>query len=88
MNIKVLKLSKDMADTKLSKINWHEYIHKANEEKSEIASLLVDNEKLLVYAEKELNKARTSLPDIVCVSNDDMDPKNIILIFKEGPSQS
>lgn len=34
--------------------------------------------KLLVYAEKELNKARTSLPDIMCVSNEDMDPKNIM----------
>ena len=44
-------------EAELSKINWHEYIQKANEEKSEIASLLVDNEKLLNYAEKELNKA-------------------------------
>lgn len=29
----------------LSKINWHEYIRKANEEKSVIAPLLVDIEK-------------------------------------------
>ena len=35
-------------EPELSKINWHEYIHKANEEKSEIAALLVDNEKLLI----------------------------------------
>ena len=65
-------------EPELSKINWHEYIRKANEEKSEIASLLADNEKLLIYAEKELNKARTSLPDIICVSDEDMDPKNIM----------
>ncbi|MBD5486999.1 MAG: aminoglycoside phosphotransferase family protein [Lachnospiraceae bacterium] len=65
-------------EPELSKINWHEYIHKANEERSEIASLLVDNEELLIYAEKELNKARTSLPDIICVSDEDMDPKNIM----------
>ncbi|MCM1245838.1 MAG: GNAT family N-acetyltransferase [Roseburia sp.] len=65
-------------EPELSKIDWHEYIQKANDEKSEIAPLLVDNEKLFVYAEKELNKARTSLPDILCVSNEDMDPKNIM----------
>lgn len=65
-------------EPELSEINWREYIHKANEEKSEIAALLADNEKLLVYAEKELNKARTSLPDIICVSDEDMDPKNIM----------
>lgn len=62
----------------LSKINWHEYTLKANEEKNEIAALLADNEKLLIYAEKELNQARASLPDIICVSNEDLDPKNIM----------
>lgn len=65
-------------EPELSKINWQEYIHKANEEKSEIASLLADNEKLLLYAQEELNRARTSLPDIICVSDEDMDPKNIM----------
>ena len=43
-----------------------------------IAALLTDNERLLVYAEKELNQARTFLPDVICVSNEDMDPKNIM----------
>lgn len=65
-------------EPELSKINWHEYIQKAKEEKSEIASLLADNEKLLIYAEKELNQARISLPDIICVSDEDMDPKNVM----------
>ncbi len=65
-------------EAELSKINKHEYIHKTNEEKNETASLLTDNEKLLIYAEKELNQARASLPDIICVSNEDMDPKNIM----------
>ena len=65
-------------EPELSKINWHEYTLKANEEKNEIADLLADNEKLLIYAEKELNQARGSLPDIICVSNEDMDPKNIM----------
>ncbi len=62
----------------LSKIDWPGYVHRANEEKSEIASLLADSEQLLIYAEKELNRARNSLPDIKCVSNEDMDPKNIM----------
>ena len=62
----------------LSKINWQEYVQKATEENSEIASLLAENEQLLYYAEAELNKARASLPDIMCVSNEDMDPKNIM----------
>lgn len=65
-------------EPELSKINWHEYVQKANDQKSEIASLLADNVQLLIYAEKELNKARASLPDIMCVSNEDMDPKNIM----------
>lgn len=61
-----------------SEIDWHEYVLRAKEEKSEIASLLADNEKLLSYAEQELNRARASLPDILCVSDEDMDPKNMM----------
>jgi len=65
-------------EPELSKINWQEYVHKANDEKSEIASILAGNIHLLIYAGKELNIARASLPDIMCVSDEDMDPKNII----------
>ena len=65
-------------EPEFSKINWHEYAQKAQDEKSEIASLLADNLQLLIYAEKELNQARASLPDIMCISNEDMDPKNIM----------
>lgn len=65
-------------EPEFSKINWHEYAQKAQDEKSEIASLLADNLQLLIYAEKELNQARASLPDILCISNEDMDPKNIM----------
>ncbi len=65
-------------EPELSKINWQKYIAKAKKENSEIASLLADNEQLLNYALKKLNKARTSLPDILCVSNEDMDPKNVM----------
>ncbi len=61
-----------------SKINWQEYVRRANDENNEIASVLTDNVRLLIYAEKELNAARASLPDILCISDGDMDPKNVM----------
>lgn len=61
-----------------SHIDWRGYVLKAKEENSVIASLLENNEELLVYAESELNKARASLPAVSCLSNEDMDPKNIM----------
>ncbi len=71
---------KNMDDlkTEASHIDWRGYVLKAKEENSAIASLLEDNEGLLVYAESELNKARASLPAVLCISNEDMDPKNIM----------
>lgn len=65
-------------EPELSKIDWHGYVRKAKEEKNEIASLLADNVQMLIYAEKELNQARVSLPEILCVSDEDMDPKNVM----------
>lgn len=65
-------------EPELSKIDWLQYVLKAQEEKSEIASLLAENENMLIYVESELNNARTALPDILCVSNGDMDPKNVM----------
>lgn len=62
----------------LSQIDWHDYVLKAKEEGSEIASLLEEKEELLVYVESELNRARTLLPAMLCISNEDMDPKNIM----------
>jgi hypothetical protein len=47
---------------------------KAKAENAEIASLLEDNKELIVFAESELNKARASLPAVLCLSNEDMDP--------------
>lgn len=61
-----------------SHTDWRGYVLKAKEENSAVASLLEDNEELLVYAENELNKARASLPAVLCLSNEDMDPKNIM----------
>lgn len=62
----------------LSSIDWKGYVKKAKEESSVIASILEGNEELLTLVECELNKARTSLPAMLCLSNGDMDPKNIM----------
>ena len=61
-----------------SHIDWRGYVLKAKLENAAIASLLEENEELFVYAESELNKARASLPSVLCLSNEDMDPKNIM----------
>lgn len=65
-------------EPELSKINWQAYISRANDTENEIASVLTDNAELFIHAEKELNRARAFLPDIMCVSNGDMDPKNVM----------
>lgn len=65
-------------EPELSCINWHEYVQKASAEQNEIATVLADNLQLLIHAEEALNAARSSLPDILCISNEDMDPKNIM----------
>ena len=59
---------------------------KAKAENAEIASLLEDNKELIVFAESELNKARASLPAVLCLSNEDMDPKNIMWLSAPPPA--
>lgn len=59
-------------------INWDEYADKANKTPNEIADVLFENLQLLKYAEEQMNKARKSLPDICCISDEDMDPKNVM----------
>lgn len=62
----------------ISRTDWRDYILKAKEENIPIASLLEENEDLLCYAQNELNRARALLPAIMCISDEDMDPKNIM----------
>lgn len=66
------------SEPELSKINWYEYARRATEERREIAPVLAENVRLLLQAEEELNRARASLPDIICISDEDMDPKNVM----------
>lgn len=62
----------------LSDIDWDDYINKATAVGSEIAKALTENRDLLYYVQDELNKARLSLPDIECITDEDMDPKNVM----------
>lgn len=67
-----------LKEPEMSHIDWHEYLRMAHEQNSKIATILADNVQLLIDVEKELNRARRSLPDLLCISNEDMDPKNIM----------
>lgn len=61
-----------------STINWEEYATKAKENSYEISDILSENVDLLKYAQEQMNSARKSLPDICCISDEDMDPKNVM----------
>ena len=65
-------------DIEESKIDFDLYVSKAKEMDPELFLLLAESKELLQYAEDELNKARKLLPDIVCISDGDMDPKNVM----------
>ncbi|MBQ6261916.1 MAG: aminoglycoside phosphotransferase family protein [Clostridia bacterium] len=54
------------------------YAAAAASQNAEIASLLGENEELLRHAERRLNEARAALPPIECVTDGDMDPKNVM----------
>lgn len=62
----------------VSRIDWQGYVQKAKEQGSSIAGLLEEEQELFHYAESELNKAKAALPAMQCLSNEDMDPKNIM----------
>lgn len=65
-------------EPEVSRIDWQGYIRKAKAQNSAIAAFLEEKQELLVYAENELNKAKAALPAMRCISNEDMDPKNIM----------
>ena len=62
----------------LSAINWAENTAEAEQQGSVIAPLLNENSQLLNDAQDALNSARQALPDIECITNEDMDPKNVM----------
>ena len=70
------------AEASRSEIDWASYTKDAESKKSAIADILRDNEDLLIYATESMNLARQALPDIECITNEDMDPKNVM--WKDG----
>lgn len=61
-----------------SRIDFDLYKSRAEKIHRGLLLLLAENEDLLRRAEGELNEARKLLPDIVCISDEDMDPKNVM----------
>lgn len=66
----------------LSAVDWAGYAAEAEKQHSVVAPLLKKNMALLEYAQDALNAARQALPDIACVTDGDMDPKNVM--WEEG----
>ena len=66
------------AQPELCAIDWQEYIKEADRQNSGIYPVLKENERLLGYAQASVNSARELLPDIECITDEDMDPKNVM----------
>ena len=61
-----------------SDIDWSGRIEEADRRNSPVLSALRENEALLYAAQDALNRARQALPEIVCITDEDMDPKNVM----------
>ena len=62
----------------LSNIDFKKYLKLAEEKSGHVFPALNENIELLEYAQDRLNNARKKLPPLKVISDDDMDPKNII----------
>ena len=61
-----------------SMIDWNGYRNEALAQNSKLAPLLKENEALLTHAQAALNQAEAALPGIETITNEDMDPKNVM----------
>jgi Ser/Thr protein kinase RdoA (MazF antagonist) len=59
-------------------IPWNQYSSMASQKCPEIASLLDSNEYLLYHIQSKGNAAYKSIPPVTCISNGDMDSKNVL----------
>lgn len=68
------------AHTKISPFTaeWGRYAEEAARQRSVIAPLLKDHVVFLNDVQEKLNSARQALPDVECITDEDMDPKNVI----------
>lgn len=62
--------------------DWDRYIRLAETLHSELAGELAGNRELLYQAQQEYNTALDSVPELICISNGDMDCKNVL--WKDG----
>lgn len=62
----------------LSSVDWARYIRQAENRHSALTDLLRENLPLLNEAQEKLNRARLALPDLECITDEDMDPKNVM----------
>ena len=62
----------------LSGIDFAEYARMAKEDGSPVAELLAESTGELTAAQQRLNEARLTLPAIVSICDNDMDPKNVM----------
>ena len=62
----------------LSRIDWQGYAGEADRLQNAAAPLLKENLGLLDYAQDAVNRARQALPGIECITDEDMDPKNVM----------
>lgn len=63
-------------------MDWDQYILQAEKTWSELAEELAENRNLLYHAQQEYNASIESVPDIVCITDGDMDCKNVL--WKDG----
>jgi len=61
-------------------IDWDGYIKQAERISSPILPLLKADCEILTYAQDAVNTAKAALPDIVCITDEDMDPKNVMWV--------
>lgn len=59
-------------------INWEKYVDLSINSSPEIAEELKENLPLLEKITRELNEAECNLPNINCICDEDMDPKNVM----------
>ncbi len=65
-------------EPELSEVDFTSLLESARKRESTIVQVLEENITLLEDAQKRLNEARKNLPAISVLSDDDMDPKNIM----------
>ena len=65
-------------------VDWDAYIAQAQHVNLELAALLSDNRELLYRCQQMGNDAVSKIPNVTCISNGDMDVKNVLWL-KDSP---